>query len=60
MINQETGRYYFVVDSALYTADTLKEISSFTKWITRVPERISAASQLIHKLTRGIWVERNT
>ena len=51
-IDQETGKHYFIADSALYTADTLKETSSFVKWITRVPERISAASQLIHEYTK--------
>ena len=50
-IDQESGARYFIADSALYTADTLKEISSFVKWVTRVPERISAASQLIHEYT---------
>ena len=48
-IEQESERHYFVADSALYTADTLKEISGFAKWITRVPERINAAHQLIHE-----------
>ena len=48
-INQESGTHYFVADSALYTADTLKGISGFIKWITRVPERITVASQLIHE-----------
>jgi transposase len=49
---EETDRHYFVADSALYTADTLKEISSFARWITRVPERINAASQLIHEYAK--------
>ena len=51
-IDQETGKHYFIADSALYTADTLKETSSFVRWITRVPERIRAASQLIHEYTK--------
>ena len=51
-IDQETGKHYFVADSALYTAETLKETSSFAMWITRVPERINAASQLIHEYTK--------
>ena len=51
-IDQETGNHYFIADSALYTAETLKETSSFVKWITRVPERISSASQLIHEYTK--------
>lgn len=52
-IEQETGNHYFIADSALYTAETLKETSSFVKWITRVPERISVATQLIHKYTKN-------
>lgn len=51
-IDQETSKHYFVADSALYTAGTLKETSSFVKWITRVPERISAAGQLIHEYSK--------
>jgi transposase len=51
-IDEETGKHYFVADSALYTANTLKEISSFARWITRVPERISAAGQLIHEYAK--------
>jgi transposase len=51
-IDQETGKHYFVADSALYTAETLKEISGFARWISRVPERISAASELIHEYTK--------
>jgi len=34
------------------TSETLKETSSFVKWITRVPERISSVSQLIHEYTK--------
>jgi len=51
-IDQETSKHYFVADSALYTADTVKDISGFSRWITRVPERISAASQLIHEYAK--------
>lgn len=47
-IAQDTGTHYFVADSALYSADTVKEISGSMKWITRVPERIGAASELVH------------
>jgi transposase len=38
---------YFVADSALYAADTLVDISDQIKWITRVPEKIKAASALV-------------
>jgi transposase len=51
-IDQEKGNHYFIADSALYTSETVKETSSFVKWITRVPDRITEASQLIHKYTK--------
>ena len=38
---------YFVADSALYAVDTLMDISDQIKWITRVPEKIKAASELV-------------
>lgn len=38
---------YFVADSALYAADTIMDISDQIKWITRVPEKIKAASALV-------------
>ena len=38
---------YFVADSELYTANTLSEISDQIKWITHVPEKIKAASEII-------------
>jgi transposase len=43
---------YFVADSALYTADTLVETSDYMKWITRVPEKIKAASILIESIIK--------
>jgi transposase len=51
-IAEETGAHYFVADSALYSADTVKEISGSMKWITRVPERIGAASELIYAYSK--------
>jgi transposase len=38
---------YFVADSELYTANTVSEISDQIKWITHVPEKIKAASEII-------------
>ena len=35
-----------------YSADMVKEISDSIKWITRVPERIGAASELIHAYSK--------
>ena len=36
---------YFVADSALYTQNTIKEISSFMRWITHVPDTLVEAKQ---------------
>lgn len=44
---KEGSSCYFVADSALYTGETLREISSQMKWITRVPERIAEAKKWI-------------
>jgi transposase len=44
---EEGSGNYFVADSALYTEETIKEISSQMKWITRVPERIIEAKKLV-------------
>ena len=38
---------YFIADSALYTKGTLKDISPHIKWVTRVPENITEAKQLL-------------
>lgn len=38
---------YYVADSALYTRETIDEISRYTKWVTRVPENIKASKELI-------------
>jgi transposase len=43
---------YFVGDSALYTVDTIKDISDKIKWITHVPEMIKAASELISNIAQ--------
>src|SRR3972149_3008401 len=44
--NEDT---YFVMDSAMYTDDNVKEISPLVKWISRVPETISEAKKLIEE-----------
>jgi transposase len=43
--NEES--YYMVADSALYTMETLQEMSHTMQWITRVPETIHTAHQLV-------------
>ncbi len=44
---QEGHEQYIVADSELYTGETLQEISSQIKWISRVPEKIVAAKELV-------------
>ena len=38
---------YFIADSALYTQKTITSISESMKWITRVPESLSEAKQVV-------------
>lgn len=51
-INEETEPFYIVADSALYTEETLKSTSNFMKWISRVPENIKAAREVIHDFSK--------
>lgn len=37
---------YFVADSALYTRETIENLSSSMKWITRVPETLTEAKKI--------------
>jgi transposase len=45
-LQTEVGLKAIVADSALYTAEGLKEMSGYT-WITRVPENLKLAQELI-------------
>ncbi len=47
--NSET---YFVMDSAMYTDKNIKEISPLTKWISRVPETINEAKELLEGISK--------
>lgn len=38
---------FFVMDSAMYTFDNVKDLSPICQWISRVPESISKAKELI-------------
>ena len=38
---------YFVADSALYTKTTIGDLSSSMKWVTRVPETLVEAKQIV-------------
>lgn len=44
---QDGQTSYFVADSALYTKDTIGTLSSSIKWITRVPEKLVEAKEVI-------------
>jgi transposase len=44
---QEGENTYFVADSALYTQETIGTISTTMKWLTRVPENLLEAKQMI-------------
>ena len=51
-IKESETTTYYVADSALYTKETVSEISMFTKWITRVPENITASKYLITNISK--------
>jgi len=38
---------YFVMDSAMYTEKNVRELSSIVKWLTRVPEIVGMAKDLL-------------
>lgn len=48
-LNTDFGMEYIIADSAMYTAKTIKEIHDFW-WITRVPETVSLACDIIHSV----------
>ena len=45
-IRKSSDRSYFVADSVLYTEDSIREISAYIPWITRVPATLKEAKQL--------------
>nr|WP_166156813.1 IS1634 family transposase [Neochlamydia sp. AcF84]NGY95419.1 hypothetical protein [Neochlamydia sp. AcF84] len=51
-IKDRSKPHYFVADSAMYTTDTLKDISNGMKWVTRVPEQIGAAYELVSSFSK--------
>ncbi len=52
-LSESNGETYFVMDSAMYTADNVKEISPSVKWISRVPETIAEAKKLLEETGIG-------
>lgn len=51
-IEQADQTFYYVADSALYTKQTIEEISSKSKWITRVPESLRESKQLVKNIRK--------
>ncbi len=52
-LKRAEGLEYGVADSALYTAETLRELEGMV-WITRVPETLSAAREAIQAAAPGL------
>jgi transposase len=52
-LKRAEGLDYVVADSALYTAETLRELEGMA-WITRVPETLSAAREAIAAAAPGL------
>ena len=46
-LRRDFGLEYVIADSALYVAETLREMSRF-QWISRVPETLALARDIIH------------
>jgi len=47
---QEGEEPCFIADSALYSSDNIASFSSRAKWITRVPETMTAAKELVRTI----------
>ena len=47
MLTETDEIAYFVMDSAMYTDKNIRQVSSDVKWVTRVPETITMAKELI-------------
>ena len=47
MLTETDEIAYFVMDSAMYTDKNIRQVSGDVKWITRVPEIITMAKELI-------------
>jgi len=58
-LKSEQGIEYITGDSALYTEQNLKEISSLTNWISRVPETINQAKETIGCISKDAMHDIN-
>jgi len=52
--NNET---YYVMDSAMYTEKNILEISPLVKWISRVPETINEAKELLERISKDEMIK---
>ncbi|MCP4937288.1 MAG: IS4 family transposase, partial [bacterium] len=48
-LQSDVGLEYVTADSALYVAETLREMNSF-QWISRVPQTLTLARDIIHSM----------
>jgi transposase len=49
-LKEDGKRSYYVADSAMYVQETIKELSDLVFWVSRVPERIKEAKELLKKI----------
>jgi len=50
---------YFIMDSAMYTDKNIRQVSSDVKWISRVPENITLARELLIETDKEDMVKCN-
>ena len=55
-MNNDFKLKYLVADSALYTAETLRELSKIL-WISRVPETLNLSQEIIHAVAPDLMEE---
>jgi transposase len=57
-LKTDFGMEYIIADSALYVAETLKEMKDFW-WISRVPETINLAHDIIDSVAAELMINTN-
>ena len=58
-LNKDFNLEYLAADSALYTAETLRELSKVL-WISRVPETLTLSQEVIHAIAPDLMKEPET
>jgi transposase len=56
-IKQSDKPFYYLADSALYTKQTIEEISGKSKWITRVSESLTESKQAIRSIRKEEMID---